>query len=349
MSYLCYMRFLLFPLSFVYYIFLTLRSYFYEIGILKSTKFKMPILCLGNLSFGGTGKTPHTDFLTTFLKKDYKIAILSRGYRRKSKGFVIVGINDNVENTGDESLMLKKNHPDTLVVVCEDRRFAIKKILERFKEIDIIILDDGFQHKSIIAGFNILLTSYQNMFFKDNLFPIGKLRDRKCESKRAERIIITKCPEQKKIHKEKILKELIYHKKEHVYFSKIKYNNWVNIFNKIDYLEDISILLLTGVAKPQLIKEYLADNNSLFKHIIYNDHHNYTKNDIVKIIEDFHSFKATKKLILTTEKDAIKLLNFKSDFKDIPLYYLPIKITFKNEEKFKRDIIDYVEENKRNC
>jgi len=343
------MRFLLFPFSLIYYIFLTLRSYLYSLRIFKSTEFKIPIICFGNLSFGGTGKTPHTDFLTTLLKKNYKTAILSRGYKRKSKGFRIVEINDTVANAGDESLMLKKNHPGTLVVVCENRRFAINKIIERFKEIDIIILDDGFQHKSIIAGFNILLTTYENIFFDDNLFPFGRLRDRKCESKRANKIIITKCPEKNKINKNKIIKKLTHHKTGDIYFSKIKYNSWVNIFNKIGSIDDVSVLLVTGVANPKLIKEHLTDNNLLFQHIIFSDHHNYTKKDVIKIIEDFHSFRATKKLILTTEKDAIKLLNFKSNFNGIPLYYLPIRISFEDEEKFKTDIIEYVEENKRNC
>ena len=343
------MRILLIPLSIIYLIYLNIKNFLFISGILKSTQFNIPVICIGNLSFGGSGKTPHTDFIVNFLKKKYKVAILSRGYKRKSSGFIEVNINDSFRRVGDEPLLLKRKHTNSLVIVCENRKFAITKIIQEHKDIDVIILDDGLQHRKIQAGLNILLTPYHNLYFNDYLFPFGSLRDRKNESKRADNIIITKSPNLISLLKKKeITKKAMFHKEDECFFSEIKYEKCIHLFNSSKPKIPEEVLLVTGIADTHSLIEYLVSSNTRFTHITFKDHHDYNEKDIRKIIQHFEINQTTKRLILTTEKDAVKLLEFESLLKDLPIYYLPINIKFQEEVKFKKLISEYVRKNKRN-
>ena len=345
------MNILLIPLSKLFGIITTLRNLLFNLGIFKSHTFKIPIICIGNLSVGGTGKTPHTDYITNLLKSEYKVAIISRGYKRKNYDFKYVRINDSVSDVGDESIMLKRKNPDCVVAVCGDRVKAISKIINEHKYIDLIILDDGFQHRWIKAGMTILLTKANNLFYLDNHLPYGTLRESINESKRADKIIITNNLDfSNEKEANKIRENIAKYSNEKCYFTSIEYLNYKNIF-KSEQIKDISdyhVVLISGIANTDTLTTYLNNKTTIIKHFKFKDHHNFSEEDINKILLYYNSIRKIKTLILTTEKDSIRLLKFEQKFKNILVYYLPIKIQFQNQSTFDKELKEYVRTNKRN-
>ena len=312
------LRKLLFPFSLLYGGITALRNLLYNKGWLKSKEYDFPIICVGNLSTGGTGKSPMIEFLISFLQNNYKIAVLSRGYKRKSSGYQEVSENSTVEEVGDEPLQFKKKFPQIHVAVCEDRQTGIEKL--SFLA-DVVLLDDAFQHRKVRASFNILLTSFDNLYSNDCVLPAGNLREPKFGAKRADIIIVTKCPENIEESKmESIKRKLNPQPSQDIYFSKIGYASEIKNANStkpIDYLRDKNFLLVTGIANPKPLISFLKDKGFKFEEKSFPDHHNFTTSEIEKL--------KSHKLILTTEKDYMRL-QLLSQFTEI--YYLPIQTIF---------------------
>ena len=341
------MNLLLIPLSIIYDFITSCRNFLFDVGLLNSKKFNIPIICVGNLSVGGNGKTPHVDYLSNTLKKKYKVAIVSRGYNRKNYNFLYVEKNSNFQDVGDEPLMLKQKNPETIVVVCGNRVKGINKLIKEKPEIDVILLDDGYQHRWINSGLNLLLTSITKPFYKDFLLPYGNLRENKTQCKRADYIVITNSEKANDIYKKEIISNVSNYCKKEIIFTSVKYLKPVGFFNN-EVLENINkreIILITGIADPLPLKNYLDKKTTIIKHFKFNDHHNYNKEDVINILSYYKSLKDIKKLILTTEKDMVKLIQYEGLFKDLDPYYLPIEIEVTKKEEFDKILLDYVRTN----
>ena len=342
------MRYLLFPFSFIYGSITAMRNLLFDYGIFKSQSYTIPIICIGNLSVGGTGKTPHTQYLLDLLKNNYKVAVLSRGYGRKNSNLQFVEITSNAFEVGDEPLQLKQNNPECLVVVEKNRNKGVKQILKDFPETEVILLDDGYQHRWIKAGFNILITPFSSPYYKDYLMPVGKLRESKKGVSRANAVIFSKTPENTNpTLKKGMLERLHLFAHQEAYFSGIEYHKFKCINNNTELEENnpYSITLVSGIANTNPLIKYLEEKGHSINHLKYSDHHNYSSNDIDTILAEYNADKSIKKLILTTEKDATKLKQFLPHFKDVNFYYIPIEIKIEQSEKFKNQILDYVEKN----
>tara|TARA_A100001011_G_scaffold400644_1_gene517095 strand:+ start:2242 stop:3156 length:915 start_codon:yes stop_codon:yes gene_type:complete len=288
---------------------------------LKSEKINVPVISVGNLSTGGTGKTPMVDFIINNLKRDYNISVLSRGYNRKSKGFIEIKNSDNPFVVGDEAFLIKSNHLDVPVFVCEDRLEGAKKIISE-NNTNLILLDDAFQHRKISRNLDIVLTDYNNLFYKDYMLPFGNLRESSKNINRADIIIVTKCPlDFNKADIDKIKNQINPKKIQSLFFSQIKYSEILFGFKEVSFksITNSKLTLVTGIANSQPLKEYLKKNNIIFNHFEYPDHYNYSRKDVNKIL-------ATTKnnLILTTKKDYYKLSQFKID----NLFYIDIEVKF---------------------
>lgn len=333
---------ILFPISLVYWIITSIRNIFFEIGIFKENKFNIPIIGVGNITVGGTGKTPHSQYISKLLQKKFKIAILSKGYGRKTKEFKYVNINSNSKEVGDEPLQMKKNLPKEIVAVDHKRVNGLNKIMKENPSVNCIILDDAFQHRSVKIGFNILLCDYNNPIYKDYMMPVGLLRESKKGIKRADCVVISKCPENLTLEESNRIKKKLKFTKE-VFFSKVVYDKIVSLNgNKTIKKSSIKkVLLVTGIANSSPIIEYLEKLNIQIKHIKYKDHFHYQKKDINKII-DIYKREISEIIILTTEKDAQKMKVFE-ELSKFPVYYLKVSIDFiRNKDKFEEKILKYV-------
>ena len=341
-------HFLLFPLSFIYGIITSTRNLLFDFGFFKEQTYPIPIICIGNLSAGGVGKTPHTQYICDLLKIKYKVAVLSRGYGRKTSNLQIVEITSEASKVGDEPLQLKQNNPECLVMVENNRNKGVQHILQNFPKTEIILLDDGYQHRWIKAGFNILVTTFSTPYYDDFLMPFGRLRESKRGVTRANVVIFSKSPENTNpTLKKGMLEKLQLFSHQSAYFSVIKYHKFKSISNntEIDNIDTYSITLVSGISNANPLLEYLKDNGHNINHLEYSDHHNYSIHDIDNILAEHRAEESTKKLILTSEKDATKLRHFSQHFKDVNFYYIPIEIKIDNSEKFKNQILDYVEKN----
>jgi len=344
------LRKILYPFSFLYGGIITARNKAFDKGIITSIKFDIPTIVVGNLNVGGTGKSPQIEYLVRLLQQKYKIAILSRGYKRKSKGFQLANKNATAQQIGDEPMQFYKKFQDILVVVDGDRVNGINQLKNTKPIPDVILLDDAFQHRKVNAGLNILLTAYDDLYVNDVMLPTGNLREKKEGAKRAQVIIVSKCP--KKLDKKqqnKIVEKLNIVPSQFVFFSTIGYNNVVlNQENKkieISKLEEYKVLLVTGIANANPLLKHLTSKNVEYQHITYADHYNFTETDKKEILDIFENIKADKKIILTTEKDYVRAFSHLSN----PIYYLPIQTEFlDNEEDFNKLILDYVQQNTRN-
>ena len=314
-------RFLVFPLSIIFKFVTDIRNKLYDCNFLKSEKINVPVISVGNLSTGGTGKTPLVDFIIYNLKRDYNISVLSRGYNRKSKGFIEIKNSDNPSLVGDEPFLIKSNHSEVPVFACEDRVEGAKKIISE-SNTNLILLDDAFQHRKISRNLDIVLTDYNNLFYKDYLLPYGNLRESRKNINRADVIIVTKCPlDFNKADAIKIKNQINPKKTQSLFFSQIKYSEKLFGFKELSFksIRNSKLTLVTGIANSQPLKEYLKKNNVNFDHFDYPDHYNYSRKDVNKIL-------ATTKnnIILTTKKDYYKLSQFKID----NLLYIDIKVEF---------------------
>ena len=345
------MRLLLYPFSVIYNTVSTIRNWLFDFNIFSSISYPIPIICIGNLSIGGSGKTPHTNYIIDLLKKEYSIAVLSRGYGRVAKGFKYVQNTDSAKYVGDEPLLYKQKHPNIIVAIEKDRNKGVQKIMNDFPEIDVILLDDGLQHRWINPGLKIVITPYQKPYFNDYLFPFGSLRENKSGANRSDIIIVSKCPENMNPTAKKGMKsELHLFASQSAFFSSIKYSDLRCMTSSellIDF-KDYSITLVTGISDPSLIIGYFKNKEQEVRHQNFADHHKYTLSDIQKILNEYNKDKSIKKLILTTEKDAVKLMEFENHFGDVNIYILPINIAFEKQEEFEKQILNYVENNKRN-
>ncbi len=350
------MRLFLLPFALIYQSISWIRNFLYDNGIFKSTGFGISVISIGNLTVGGTGKTPHTEFLLKNLYKDFNVAMLSRGYKRKSKGFLLADNNSTFDDIGDEPKQIKMKCPKINVAVCNNRVEGVKKLLIHDENIDIIILDDAHQHRKINASINILLTDYNNLFIKDSFLPHGRLRDNISQYERANIIIVTKCsPELKPIDRRIISKDINLLPYQKIYFSYIKYGKITPVFkyhkNKIN--KETQILLITGIANPKPLVEYLEQNISKhITHLDFPDHFSFDKKSIDNINNVFMELKSENKIIITTEKDAVRLREntFLIDNVKKLLNYIPIEIDFlfETKESFNNQIINYVKKNKAN-
>lgn len=341
-------RYLLFPFSLIYGAIILLRNFLFDKKIFKSASFNFPLICVGNIAVGGTGKTPMTEYLITLLENKYKIATLSRGYKRKTRGFAIANSQTTALEIGDEPMQFHEKFPQITVAVGEERFEAIPQILHNRPQTEVIILDDAFQHRSVKAGLNILLTEYHNLYSRDFMMPAGDLRDVRLSAKRAEVIIVTKCPEVVDEEKRKsIEKELNLLPTQQLFFSKILYDAPYHIFSKIEYAltERTDLLLITGIANPKPMKSFLADHVHSFDMLNYPDHHIFSSIDLKDILQHFDKIHSTEKIILTTEKDAVRLKKFENELAELPIYALPVKMhmLFNGDVNLDRVVLNFIE------
>jgi tetraacyldisaccharide 4'-kinase len=303
-----FVRFLLFPFAILYDVITTIRNFLFDVGVLKSTSFQIPVIVVGNLSVGGTGKTPQIEYLIRILKDRFKVAVLSRGYKRKTQDFVLLNSSHNALDVGDEPLQYFKKFKKIHVAVNADRVEGIKKLIKSTAP-EIILLDDAYQHRKIKGSFYILLTKFDAIFTNDFLLPTGNLRERSAGANRTDIIIVTKCPQYlSDLQQEEIrIKLKKFHKK--IFFTTISYGNILSSDKKIQVseLNEYSILLITGIANPAPLVDFLANKNKNFKHLEYADHHHFSSAEIDKIKKEFDEIKSNKKIILTTEKDYTRL------------------------------------------
>ena len=310
-----------------------LRNKFYDFGILKSFSFEIPVISVGNLAVGGTGKTPMVEFLIKKFSDKYNIAVLSRGYKRKTKGFIIASEKDDVLTIGDESFQYYSKFKNIKVAVDEKRRRGISKLIKA--GVNMIILDDAFQHRKVIPTYSILLSDYSNLYFNDYLLPRGNLRESRSGCKRADSIIITKCPENfSENNKRYIIESINLKSNQHIFFSKIKYSDELFSANSsinISKLSNKKVDVITGIVKPENMIKHLEKKGLLINHFKYPDHYNYKQKDILKLNDN---------VIITTEKDYTKLRKFNIE----NLYYLPMFTDVSAEKTLMEKIEEKIEE-----
>ena len=327
-----FLRYFLLPFSLIYAVVVWLRNRLYDFHILPVRSFDIPTIVIGNLAVGGTGKSPMTEFVVSYLSDKYNVAILSRGYGRNTKGFRMVETDSLALDVGDEPLQFKNKLPNVTVAVCEDRSTGIEKLQADHQ---LIILDDAYQHRKLSPLFNILLFDFRSFSQPMFVFPAGNFRDLLIESKRAQIIVITKCPvnisDKHKVDIEKKLRR--YNKKALIVFSHISYFEPVKSDGKHINIEGKDIVLVTGIAKPRPLADHITKKAKSVSHISFRDHHTFTDADIDRIIKTFQSLNSTNKIILTTEKDYQRLKPYKDRFDTIELIYLPIGLKFNDPEQ----------------
>jgi tetraacyldisaccharide 4'-kinase len=349
-----FIQFISLPVSFCYGFMMMIRNLMFDMGILHSESFTVPVISIGNLSMGGTGKTPHIVYLIRLLKERYRLATLSRGYGRESKGFIMGSPDSDARTIGDEPLQYLRKYAGIKVAVDEKRARGITTLTERYPELDAILLDDAFQHRYVKPGLSILLTDYQLIYPDDFVVPSGRLREFRCGALRADIIIVTKTPKIfSPIIRRKILEDLRPKKHQKVYFSYIKYGVPVAVNNGSSArfpAKIISLLLFTGIANDYPMKEHLTRYCSDIKALKFRDHHQFTVQDMEKIRKTFFDLPTQSKVIVTTEKDAMRLrtLELAPLVGSLPIYYLPIETEFHERDKTEFDavILDYLGDGK---
>lgn len=344
-------QYLLLPFAWLYGGVIYLRHFLFDSGLLPSQSFAIPVICVGNLSTGGTGKTPTVLYLLNLLKNK-RVATLSRGYKRKTKGFLIADATTGADRIGDEPFLFYQKFPDAVISVGEDRTSAIRRLLEPTPGPEVILLDDGYQHRKVKPGFSILLTDFNDLFTEDFFLPAGHLRDSRTAARRAQMILVTKCPRQISLaDKEKITGELIKYGPKIVFFSNISYQTPYCLKDghlaKMD--QPLHILLVHGIARAKTLRAYTKELDPDFMEIAFEDHHDYTKADLERIRANFQKLPSGAKMILTTEKDSVKLVPFKQQLEDLPFYILPIEldILFRQKEDFDQTILRYINNHKK--
>ena len=348
-----YLRLLLLPFSLIYGLAITLRKKLYDWGLMPSVKFDLPVICVGNLAVGGSGKTPTTEYLVRLLA-DYKIAILSRGYGRKTKGFILADNNATSETIGDEPLQYYQKFENVTVAVCEERVKGIEKLKENH---DLIILDDAFQHRPVRAGFNILLFEFRKLGTLQFLLPAGNLRDVFSSRKRADVLLVTKSPVPLlHVAQQASINELQPNNNQKVLHSYLKYGDLKHLYSEetrsLESIKEHEIFLLTGIANPDPLIEELQKYSKNIKHEQFPDHYAFKEADIKKFVSAYHSEIKKEKIIITTEKDSkrLKAARFKDLLVNLPVYFLPIEVELFEEDKITFDelILNYVKSNRRN-
>ncbi|MQP25586.1 tetraacyldisaccharide 4'-kinase [Flavobacterium sp. LMO8] len=327
------LRKILFPLAFLYWLITFIRNWLYDKGIFKSYSFDIPIIAVGNLSVGGTGKTPQIEYLIRLLSEKYKVAVLSRGYKRTTEGFILADENATASSIGDEPFQFYSKFPNIQVAVDANRKNGIENLLQLQNKPDIILLDDAFQHRKVKAGFYILLTAYDDLFCDDYILPFGNLREPSSGKRRADMIIVTKCPKDlSELAQQKIREKLKVN--QPVLFTTIQYDDFVfgnDVQHLVTEIQSESKVLVAGIAKPKLFFNFLK--NETDETLVFPDHYHFSKQDCEQILA-----KANGRKIITTEKDFVRLNGL---LPKSQLFYLPIKSTFLNAN-IDKTIEDYV-------
>ena len=344
---------LLFPFSLLYGVVMMFRNWLFSCGCLPSQEFDTPIITVGNLSYGGTGKTPHIEYLIRLLRERFLVATLSRGYGRSSKGFVLASKRSAYKYVGDEPLQFAKKYEDIKVAAVENRVEGIEELQKRFLKLDTILLDDAFQHRYVKPGLSILLTDFHKLYTEDFVLPSGTLREFACGAKRADIIVVTKTPKIfSPITRRRIIAELKPRQSQQIFFSFIQYSEPVVVTPTTSvvspYCSSI-ILLFTGIANDYPLREHLRRHCRELEVLKFPDHHPYSLDDLKKIKAKFDDIPTRKKVIFTTEKDImrIKTPELSNFVLRLPLFYLPIEIEFhgNGKDQFDQTIMNYVEKN----
>ncbi|NDV47305.1 tetraacyldisaccharide 4'-kinase [Paludibacter sp. 221] len=347
----------LYPFSLLYGLVSKIRNILFDKDILRSEEFDIPIISVGNLAVGGTGKTPHTEYILSFLQNKWKTAMLSRGYKRKTKGFRPANASANANTIGDEPFQIHQKFPDVTVAVCEKRVQGVSKLLELYPDLQAVVLDDAFQHRHIKAGFSILLTDYSRLYIDDFYLPSGRLRESKKGSRRADIIVVTKCPATIGRGKmESIESKLKPNGQQTLFFSSYDYKELKPVFGQSDkkamITPDTGILVVAGIVSPQPMIEYLRQFSSHIDSLLFPDHHSFSPDDIDAITKKIGAMNHTQKIIVVTEKDAARIISnpdYPNELKS-KTFALPIqvKILDNKETLFTEKIERYVRENSRN-
>ncbi len=341
-------RILLLPFALLYGFIITIRNWLFDKKIIKSATFNFPLICVGNLAVGGTGKSPMVEYLIETLKDDYNIATLSRGYKRKTKGYALANTTTTALEIGDEPMQFHSKFPQVAVAVGEERLEAIPQLLHDKPATQVIILDDAFQHRYVNAGLSILLTDCSNLFYNDWFLPSGDLRDQRKSYKRAQIIIVTKCAQaMSEEEKNKIANRIALSKEQHLFFTSLQYGKPYHILTRetVSLNQNLSVLLVCGIANPKPLKKYIANSTAFYDELLYNDHHIFSIDDLKKIRQHFHQMQGDYKIIITTEKDAVRLYKFEEELKHLPLCVLPVKpqFLFGGEENFNEMIRQFID------
>ena len=354
------LEYFLIPLSWIYGIVIFFRNFLFNTQILQQREFNIPIISIGNITVGGTGKTPHVEYLISLLKNEYRIATLSRGYKRKTKGFMIAEITSTPEQIGDEPSQIKRKFPGIEVAVDSNRVNGIQKLMSSGKNINVIILDDAYQHRYVKPGLSLLLIDYSRPITEDSLLPFGRLREPASAKKRADIILVTKSPlNLKPIERRVFFKklELLYF--QNLYFTSVIREELKSVFpnysspapEKFHELKP-AILVIAGIANPHELKKFVLNFSTNITELYFPDHHDYSENDITQIQSIFSELPGKNKIIITTEKDSVRLLKFDTLPEEIKenMFFIPIKIIFQNDDElsFNNQILKYVRGNKRN-
>ena len=315
----------------------SIRNFLYNIGVIKSHQFNIPIISIGNLDLGGSGKTPSIEYLVRLLSNNYKVAVLSRGYGRKSTGFILADYNSDAGTIGDESMQYYKKFKNIIVSVDSNRVRGINKLIKLNSKLEIVLLDDAYQHRKVKPGIAILLTKFNDLYSDDNIFPLGNLRESKINANRADIIIVTKCNSDiNEDQKKQVIQKLNISDNQKIYISSNKYSKMVydkESSKTLSEFKNIKFTLVTGIADSSHLINYLNDSGYNFNHILFKDHHDFSNSDIIKIDRN--------NLIITTEKDYVKLFTKITS----SIYYLPIEFVINNEVDFNKQILDYIQEN----
>lgn len=347
---------LLYPISILYGISTFIRNKFYDWSLFKSTEFNTPVIVVGNLNVGGVGKTPHIEYLIRLLNQ-YKLATLSRGYKRQTSGFILADNISTASTIGDEPKQIQNKFSKVIVAVDEKRVNGIKQLKSLFPEIQVILLDDAYQHRAVKPGINILITDYSKLYINDAILPSGRLREWAIGSNRADIIIVSKTPTViSPIDIRRIKEDLQPKPYQEVFFSYTKYGSLTPFADTCKNLvfspSDInSVLLITGIAKPDSLYYYIKDNYQTVEHLRYSDHYLFQKEDIATIKNSFNDLYGNNKVIITTEKDIMRLSlpEIYNEIKELPIFYIPIEICFhgNDKEEFDNKILKYVTANSR--
>lgn len=346
------------PLSWLYGLGVGFRNMLFETGILKSRAFSIPVISVGNITVGGTGKTPHVEYLIRLLQDKARVAVLSRGYKRKSKGFVVANDNTTMRDLGDEPFQMKHKYPRVTVAVDKKRVHGIEKLTELDPTLDVIVLDDAFQHRYVKPGVNILLVDYHRLIIYDKLLPAGRLREPLKGKDRADVVIVTKCPKELKPMEFRVItKAMDLFPYQKLFFTTLNYEPLVPIFPKectgLSTLNNMHVLLLTGIASPQQLETDLSAmlKGATYYNLSYPDHHNFCRKDIDRINAEFEAMPSPK-CIITTEKDAARLAEAEGMSNNVRqnLYAIPIRVSFmlNHESAFNDFILSYIQKNSKN-
>ncbi|MEO0043056.1 MAG: hypothetical protein RL329_2504 [Bacteroidota bacterium] len=336
------------PIAVLYGVAASLRLFLYRMRILRPARFDVPTISIGNMTVGGTGKTPHIEYLIQLLSPYFQVATLSRGYGRKTHGFRIAQPEHTAEDIGDEPWLFKTKYPQVPVSVGERRDLAIPQLMHAFPEIKVILLDDAFQHLSVQPFINILLTEYNAPFTRDWMFPVGRLREWQSGYRRADAILVTKCPEiLDEKQQQAMVKELAPFHHQKVFFSYLKYDNPYPLFpalKPIELTKSLEIIVLCAIARPIYLEQYLKSQVKSVQMMDFEDHRSFTNYDIAQTHEAFKHLPADEKIIITTEKDAARLeKHFPYLIENqLPIYILPIQVHFHSDGN--QDFDSYVKE-----